>query len=186
MPPDDATRPSIANGVLPRQPVDTFDAALDHVIATTMDLISAIAKLDYARAARGRGALECALPRAQSLAERLRDSQERAQALLQLAEIHKVVARVLMIAPAPSSAAIEAANSGDSALSNQEEQAWVTSRLATGSAPPSSRRHRDRRATRPDSPRALRDVAANAEDAPPAPALTSSPPASTPDEEGER
>lgn len=182
---DDATQPPIAGGPLPRAPVDTFDTALDDVIALTMALTSAIAKLDYADGARVRGELEHALPRAQSLAERLRDGQQRAQALHELGELHTVASRMLMIAPAPSSAAIEAAAAGDSTAWEAEERAWITSRLASGSAPPSSRRRRDRRATRPDSPRALRDTPGDGEDAPLVSPPASSPaPARTPDKEG--
>jgi hypothetical protein len=139
------------------EPVDTFEAAIADAAHLTLALNSAIAMLTFADGARTRGELERALSRCRALVERLTGS-ERAGALHQLGEMHAVATRLLVIAPAPSSAAIAAAEAGDPATWHSEEQAWIASRQASGSSPRLATPHRERRDTRPDSPRALRDT----------------------------
>jgi hypothetical protein len=63
---------------------------------------------------------------------------------------------MFQIAPAPSAAAIASAESGDRAVWLREEQAWIADRLASGTNPRIPRLRRERRDTRPDSPKALR------------------------------
>jgi hypothetical protein len=67
-----------------------------------------------------------------------------------------VAIRMFQLAPAPSAAAIAAAESNDRAAWIREEQAWIADRLASGTNPRIPRLRRERRDTRPDSPKALR------------------------------
>jgi hypothetical protein len=150
-------------------PVDMFDAAIAKVAELTLALTSANAELAFAEGVQVRGELECALLRAQVLAERLPDDAERAVALGKLADMHAVATRALLIAPAPTVAALEAFEAGDPTAWRQEEQTWIAVRLASGSSPRTAAR-RERRKTRPDSPKALRDDpdhASEADDASP-------------------
>lgn len=153
---EDAARSQRRHGDGSREPLDTFDAAIDNVIRSTFALTSAIAQLAYADGARVRRELEHALARAQAIAERIADGAARAEAMRQLGELHAIATRQLIVAPAPSSAAIAAASAGDETAWLQEEQAWVSHRLAHGASPGFDGRRRARRDTQPGSPRALR------------------------------
>jgi hypothetical protein len=142
-----------------------MEAAIDDVVRLTLALTSAIGKLAYADAARARCELEHALPRAQVVAETLPRGSKRAVALHRIDEMRTVAARQLAIAPAPSSAAIEAAEAGDRTAWNREAQAWIASRLASRASSRSPRRRTHRRDTRPDTPTALRESSGHAGDA---------------------
>jgi len=155
---EDPARLLIADGSPPPEPVDTFEVAIADVAKLTLALTSATAEHAYADGVYLRGELEHALCRVQVFAEHIRDGSQRAEALRQLAEMHAVAIRALMIAPAPSSAAIEAAEAGDPTAWNQEKQAWIAGRLASGSSPRLPTPRRKRRDTHPESPRALRDT----------------------------
>ena len=63
---------SSIDGAPTSEPSERFQAAIDDVIRLTLALTSTIANLAYATGARVRGELECALSRAQALAECLR------------------------------------------------------------------------------------------------------------------
>lgn len=169
----DASRPQRQNGERSRDPLDTFDAAIGDVVRSTFALISAISQLAYAAGARVRGELEHALARAQAIAERIADRAARAEALRQLGELQAIATRQLIIAPAPSSAAIAAANAGDETAWLQEEQAWVAHRLAHGASPDFDGPRRARRDTQPGSPRALRGPLERSGEAPDATAPAS-------------
>jgi hypothetical protein len=177
------SQPSRIGGAPTSEPSEPFQAALDTVIRLALTLTSAIANVAYATGARVRGELECALSRAQELAECLPEGIERAEGLRQLGELQAIATRQLMIAPAPSAAAIDAASAGDDTAWEEEEEAWIAHRLALGSSPNRDVLHRARRDTRPESPRALRNSPEGAEDAcATAPAMSLSP-AVAPDEE---
>lgn len=163
-PPPDAACPSEG------EPSDTFDAAIGAAATLVMALSSAIADVAFADAARLRTELEHALSRATSLAARLSDRAARAAALRQLGEMRGVAIRMFQIAPAPSTAAIAAAESGDRAAWLREEQAWIADRLARGTNPRIPRLRRERRDTRPDSPKALRLTSGDDHDASDGPA----------------
>jgi hypothetical protein len=158
----DPARSPIANGPPAPATVDTFESAIAEVAQLTLALTSAIRKLGYADGARLRGELERALSRAQALAEGIAGGSERAEALRQLGDMQDVATRMLMIAPAPSSAAIEAAEAGDRTAWQREEQAWIAGRQPSDSSPRIPERRRERKATRPDSPKALRDMSGDA------------------------
>ena len=158
------SRPPRIDGAATSEPNEPFQAALDVVIRLTLTLTSAIANLAYTTCARVRGELECALARAQPLAECLPEGVKRAEGLRQLGELQAIATRQLMIAPAPSAAAIDAAGGDDSAW-KEEERAWIAHRLARGSSPDLDVPRRARRDTRPDSPRALREAPGGGDDA---------------------
>lgn len=153
-----ASRPPSPDCTPTFDPVDTFEGAIEDIIASTFALTAAIANVAYADGARARSDLERALSYAQALAEHLPVGPDRADALHRLVELQAVATRMLMLAPAPSSAAIEAARGGDDTALQCEEHAWIASRLARGSSPDLRAPHRARRDTRPESPRALRDT----------------------------
>lgn len=177
------SRPSRVDGAVTSEPSELFQAALDTVIRLTLALTSAISNVAYATAARVCGELEGALSRAQALAECLPEGAKRAEGLRQLGELQAIATRQLMIAPAPSTAAIDAASTGDDTAWKAEERAWIAHRLALGSGPELDPPRRARRDTRPESPRALRE-APGGDDDPCAtvPALGPSP-ATAPDED---
>ncbi|TMQ04849.1 MAG: hypothetical protein E6J90_17435 [Deltaproteobacteria bacterium] len=154
---EDAKRSAAVDGAPQPESVDAFEAAIDDVLRLAMRLTAAIATRAYADGARLRGHLERALLSAQAIAERLADGAARADALHQLAEWQAAAARLLMIAPAPSTAAIAAAESGDDATWKQEERTWIAGRQASAMRPRLSlpRAHRD---TRPESPQAKREA----------------------------
>lgn len=152
------------------EPPDTFDAAIGAAATLVMALSSAIAEVAFADAARLRTELEQAMSRATSLGARLSDRAARAKALRQLGEMRRVAIRMFQIAPAPSAAAIAAAESGDRAAWLREEQAWIADRLARGTNPRIPRLRRQRRDTRPDSPKALRLTSGDDASGGPAPA----------------
>lgn len=143
---------------------ERFQAAIDDVIRLTFALTSAIANRVYAVGARVRGDLERALSGAQALAECLPEGVKRADGLRQLGELQAIATRQLMIAPAPSAAAIDAASAGDYTAWKEEERAWIAHRLARGSSPNLDVPRRARRDTRPDSPRALRKAPGDGDD----------------------
>jgi hypothetical protein len=146
------------------EPSEPFQAALDAVIRLTFALTSAITNLAYATGARVRGELEYALSRAQALAECLPEAGQRAEGLRQLGELQAIATRQLMIAPAPSAAAIDAASAGDRTAWAEEERAWIAHRLARGSSPDLDVPRRARRDTLPDSPHALRETPGGGDD----------------------
>jgi hypothetical protein len=162
---EDAKRFPVANGAPWPEPVETFLAAIADVAQLTLGLTSAIAEHTYTDGAHLRGELEAALCRAQVLAEHIPNGSQRAEALRQLGEMHAVATRTLMIAPAPSAAAIEAAEAGDPTAWNREKQAWIEGRLATGSSPRLPAQRRERRETRPERPQALRETSGEDHDA---------------------
>jgi hypothetical protein len=176
------SRPPRIGGAPTSEPSEPFQAALDTVIRLALTLTSAIANVAYATGARVRGELECALSRAQELAECL-PGIERAEGLRQLGELQAIATRQLMIAPAPSTAAIDAASAGDDTAWKEEEEAWIAHRLALGSSPNRDGLHRARRDTRPESPRALRNSPEGAENTCATAPATSLSPAVTPDED---
>lgn len=142
----------------------TFEAAIADVAQLTLGLISAIAEHAYADGAHLRTELESALSRAQMLAEHIHNGARRSEALRQLAKMQAIATQTLIIAPAPSSGAIEAADAGDLTAWNQERQTWVAGRLASGSNPSIPTERRERRETRPESPKAFRDTSGDARD----------------------
>jgi hypothetical protein len=153
-----------------REPLDTFDVALDAAIFWTMALNSAIGKLEYAAGVRARRNVERALSRAEELVGVTPGVLGGAEALAQLHRIHEIATTMLAIAPSPSADAIANASAW-----RREEQAWIAMRYASNpSTPLLRRRHTD---TRPDTPTALRDTAASG------PALAHDP---LPDKEGTR
>jgi hypothetical protein len=166
---EDLVRPSRADGEAAPELADAFEAAIDYVVRLTLELTSAIAKLAYADGVRARGELEPALLLAQGLAQALPDASERSNAVRQIQAIGAVATRMLAIAPAPSSSAIKACDAGNRTAWDCEAQAWIAGRLASGPSSPGSRRRAFRSDTRPDSPRALRDVP-SAEEVIPTPA----------------
>jgi hypothetical protein len=171
-PPPDTTGPPAS------EPPDTFDAAISAAATLVMALSSAIAEVAFADAARLRTELEQALSRASTSAARLSDCAARDTALRQLGEMRGAAIRMFQIAPAPSAAAIAAAESGNRAAWIREEQAWITGRLASGTNPRIPRLRRERRDTRPDSPKALRLTSGEEHDASdePAQAALAAPP----------
>jgi len=151
-------------------PPDTFGTAIGVVAKLVMALSSAISDVAFADAARLGSELGYALSRATTLAARLPEGTDRATALHQLGEMRGVAIRMFDIAPAPSAAAIAAAESDDRTAWIQEEQAWIADRLASGTNPRIPRLRRERRDTRPDSPKALRLTSGEDHDASDAPA----------------
>jgi hypothetical protein len=133
-----------------REPLDTFDAALDAVIFRTLALTSAIAKLDYWDAARLRVDAARALARAEELAALLPEVPERPAALHRVRRMREVALLLLAIAPTPSAAALERAQLGDLTVWDREELAWITSRMASG--PRSYLPRWEDRDTQPDTP----------------------------------
>jgi len=111
-----------------------IEAAIDDVVRLTWGLTSAIGKLAYGDAARTRSELERALSRAQAVASAIPRISNRVMALDWVDELRAAAAPELAIAPAPSSAAIEAAKAGDETPWNQEEQAWMVAHLMSGSS----------------------------------------------------
>jgi hypothetical protein len=81
-----------------------------------------------------------------------------------------IATRVLMNAPAPTAAAIAAAEAGDPSAWEREKLAWIVGRLAYETSPGLPAPRRGRRETRPDSPRAIRDAPGDVGDATAAPA----------------
>lgn len=160
---EDAERSPVADGAASSKPVDTFEAAIADVAQVTLALSSAIVEHAYADGAALRAELEGGLSRAQVLAEHIDNGSRRSEALRQLATMQAVATQTLIIAPAPSAAAIEAAEAGDLTAWNQERQTWVAGRLASGSNPRLPRR--ERRDTRPEPPTAPRDTTDDARDA---------------------
>lgn len=152
---DNAT-PSVADGLPAAVPPKTFDTAIGAVEDLTTALRSAISDVAFAEAARLPGELERALARAATLAQNLPDASERATATHRLGEARAVAVDLFQIAPAPTAAAIAAAEAGDRAAWILEEQAWVARRLARGTNPRLRRPRRARRDTQPASPHALR------------------------------
>lgn len=185
---EDATRSMDPDGPPMANPYDTFDAAIAAVAQRTSDLGMAIAEVSFADAAQLRSELEHALSCAAALAAQLPDDPERATALRQLGELRGPAIGMLQLAPAPSAAALAAAESGDRTAWIREEQAWIADRLASGTNPGIPRSQRARRATRPDSPKARRSDAFKASGEDPdvsnAPIEIAAPLA--PDEEGTR
>jgi hypothetical protein len=149
------------HGALPLESVATFEAALDDVLQLAMRLTVAIVTLAYADSVRLRGELEGAMLRVQALAEGLCDA--RIDALHQLGQWQTTAARLFMIAPTPSTAAIVAAEAGDETAWKLEEQAWIAGRQGSVMRPRAL--PRSRRDTHPESPHALREAAALAHSA---------------------
>ena len=175
-----APPPARASISAAREPAIPIEAAVDEVVRLTLELTSAIGRLAYADAVRARNELERALSRAQGVAESLPGASKRALALRQVRVIREVAARQLAIAPVSSSTAIEAAEAGDQAPGNREARAWTVSRLASRSSTRSPRRrtHGD---TRPDAPKALREILSKAGDAAAAIPATALAPTPTPE-----
>lgn len=142
---------------LPETPtLDDFNAAIAQVAERTMSLSSAITELAFAKGARLRDELGHALHHAELLVAHLADSAERAIAVRRLGEMRGVVFRLFQLAPAPSPAAITAAETGDLSLLTGEEQAWISARLAQGTNPRLPAPQRARSPTIPGTPLALR------------------------------
>jgi hypothetical protein len=152
---EDATLPPAADGLSTADPPDAFAAAIRTVAELAMALSSAIADVAFADAARLRGEVGHALCRAANLAAQLANDEDRQTAAGQLIEMRGVTSRIFEVAPTPSPAAIAAAETGDRTAWIREEQAWIASRLASGTNPRIPRPQRHRRETLPDSPRAL-------------------------------
>jgi hypothetical protein len=155
----DAERTPVAGGPASPEPVEMFETAIADVAELTLGLASAIAEHAYEDGAQLRGELEGALCRAQVYAEHIPNGSQRSKALRQLGDMHAVTNRTLMIAPAPSVTAIEAAEAGDPSAWNQERQVWIAGRRASGSNP---RVPPERGETRPESTKAFRDTSCDA------------------------
>jgi hypothetical protein len=162
---EDAERTPVADGAASPEPVEMFEAAIAEVAELTLGLASAIAEHAYADGAHLRGELEDALCRAQVCAEHIPNGSQRSKALRQLGDMHAVTNRTLMIAPAPSLRATEAAEAGDPSTWNQEQEAWIAGRRASGSNPQLPTQRRDHCETRPESPRAFRHTSGDARNA---------------------
>lgn len=147
--------------------------ALADVMQSTLTLTSANTSLNFADAAGARHELERALSSAELLVDALPEGPEHAEALRQFQDIRGAARRQLAIAPAPTLAAVAAAERGDGSLWQHEEQSWIADRLARGSSPCLSARNRARRDTLPATPHALR-VALGGDEASMATALASS------------
>lgn len=156
---EDGTRSPDGASAPPAELIDSFEAAIAAVARHTGALRSAITEVAFADAARLRGALEHALSRAEALTARLPGGMERAAALHKLGAMRGVANDLLQIAPMPSRAACSAMEAGDPARWHREEQIWIAAGLARGSSPHLPTLHRERRATRPDGPWALRAAA---------------------------
>jgi hypothetical protein len=184
---ENATRPPDRISAPPAEWLGAFEAAIAMVADRTRALRSAIAAVAFADAARLRDALEHALGHAEALAVRLPGGMQRAAALHKLGAMRGVANDLRQIAPMPSPAAIAALAAGDPARWDREAQTWIADRLARGSSPHLPTLHRERRATRPDCPWALRAAAGARSDATDAaPGTTPSvspPPAPNADEE---
>lgn len=156
--------------------------ALAGVMRATLTLTSANTSLTFADAAGARRELERALSNAELLVDALPEGPEYVEALRQFQDIRGTARRQLAIAPAPTLAAVAAAERGDRSLWQHEEQRWIADRLARGSSPCLPARNRPRRDTLPATPHALR-VALGGDEASKATGLTSSrSPACTSDE----
>ncbi len=162
---DDGTRSPDGLTAPPAEPVESFEAAIAAVARYTRALRSAITEVAFADAVRLRGALEHALSHTEALTARLPGGMERAAALHKLGAMRGVANDLLQIAPMPSRAARSAMEAGDPARWEREEQIWIAARLARGSSPHLPTLHRERRATRPDGPWALRAAAGARSDA---------------------
>jgi hypothetical protein len=153
---EDATRSPDGGSAPPAERIDTFEAAIATVAARTRALSSAISEVAFADAARLRDELGLAISDAEALAARLPEGMKRVAALHKLGAMRGVANDLRQISPAPSAAAIAAMAAGDPALWSREEEAWIADRLARGSNPQLPTLRRERRATRPDRPWALR------------------------------
>ncbi len=153
---EEATRTQDPDGPPVAASGDAFDTAIAAVAQRMADLGAAIAAVAFADAVRLRNELACALAWAAALAARRADDPERAKALRQLGELRGPAIGLLQLAPAPTAAALAAAESGDRTAWIQAEQAWIADRLASGTNPRIPRSQRARRATRPDTPKARR------------------------------
>jgi hypothetical protein len=151
----DAPRSPGADGQPATDVLDTYAAAIGAVAERTMALSSAIADVAFADAARLRSELADALRRAAAHIAQISEPGERAAAVDQLVRMRGVAVRLFDVAPIPSPAAIAAADAGDRTAWMREEETWIADRLASGTNPRISRPRRDRRDTRPDSPKAL-------------------------------
>lgn len=165
-------------------PAGMYWAVIDAIVRLTFELTSAIAAVDFPEAVRARDELELALLHADVLAGSLPDGPERAEALQQLRELHAIAKRQLAMGPAPTLAAVEAADASDESLWCQEAQTWIAARLACGVtpqrfAPISSSSHSRRRPVpsdaRPGTPRALHDAPNRLSDDIPVSTLAASP-----------
>ena len=149
--------PQTRESLLPEAPtLDDFYAAVAEVAEATMALSSAISDLAFETGARLRYELGQALDHAEQLVAYLADSAERAIAVQRLGEMRGVVFRLFQVAPAPSPAALAAADAGNLSLLSGEEQAWISARLAQGTNPRLPAPQRARSPTIPGTPRALR------------------------------
>src|ERR1041385_70312 len=138
--------------------LDDFNVAIAQVAERTMALSSAIAELAFATGAQRRDEVGHALAHAELLVARLAEPAERATALRRLGEMRGVVLRLFQVAPAPSRAALAAAEADDLSLLSGEEQAWVSARLVQGTNPRLPAPQRARSPTIPGTPRALRSA----------------------------
>ena len=151
--------PQTRESLLPEAPtLDDFYAAVAEVAEATMALSSAISDLAFETGARLRYELGQALDHAEQLVAYLADSAERAIAVQRLGEMRGVVFRLFQVAPAPSPAALAAADAGNLSLLSGEEQAWISARLAQGTNPRLPAPQRARSPTIPGTPRALRSA----------------------------
>lgn len=184
---EDATRTPDPDGPPIAESRNTFATAIAAVAQRTTDLGAAIAEVAFADAARLASELRHALSWAADLVAQLPDGPERATVLRQLGELRGRATGLLQLAPAPSAAALAAAESGDRTAWIREEQAWIADRLASGTNPVIPRSQRARRATRPDSPKARRSDAFKASgEAPASDATTEIAAPLAPDEERTR
>jgi hypothetical protein len=144
-----AARPSEA------APVDACTTAIAELVRLILELTSTNTALDYTNGARVRKELEHGLGEAQQTFETLPDGLARIEALRRLDGLRTLADRQLSIAPAPSAAAIAAAQAGDSSVWLDEADEWATGRLGHGSSRPGPLR-RPRSDTRPERPGARR------------------------------
>lgn len=151
-----AATPS-TDGVLPKVSLTMFEAAIADLVRLTQALTSANAALAFADGMRRRDELEAALRQVQALAYRVAGGSQRAEALRRLSEMQCAATRALLIAPAPNPVAVKAAAAGNMCALQQEEQVWITVRLARSNPHAGLRR---RRTTQPDLPRARHHAAA--------------------------
>lgn len=135
-------------------PADACAIAISELVRLILELTSMNTAIDYPRGARVREELEHGLREAQQTFEALPEGAARAEALRWLDRLRSTAERQLVIAPAPSAAAIAAADAGDSSALLLEADEWAAERLGYGSSqrrPP----RRPRSDTRPESPGAL-------------------------------
>lgn len=135
-------------------PGDVCGTAITEIVRLILELTSTNAAIDYESGARVRRELENGLSEAAQTFESLPEGPARAEALRRLDGLRIVAERQLAIAPAPSTAAIAAADAGDPSAWRREAERWTADRLGHGASRPRPAR-RPRSDTRPETPGAL-------------------------------